>query len=447
MGLAEGSHEPLIRRILCMIAICTTCAFLFSAVIANFRLRIFSKKPSPLGVLILLAIFIQIVPGIVLVSFFDFPMSYGLHSLITDEVLYFTYWYTLGSLALLLFLLVVASYFVCLDVDLNSWVASKRMAYLLYFVSFLLIMVKIISVGDVPFVQAVMGSPDSAAEQKARILKGEVGAGGFLVGYLFAYFHYIALLYIYISRQQRLVGRLFYFTFLMFVAIYSIYDLQKYNFAFFAIFLGVIHSVYYGITLRKLLIFALCSLVLLVGAFFILHDASFDDVLVQVASRAFIGQMEGSYMIYQALSPNIERIYYGLPLSFFFGDFGITDPSADVVKIFFPTAGDAWVNSNTYVLAHAWSIFGFSAIFLMPLIVVLNVVVLAVLRDALKSYVGLLAVCTYFVVLLMLRINNDFSYFLYMKCILSYVVLLLFSLLLSVVVNGGLRRRSKFNPS
>ncbi len=182
-----------------------------------------------------------------------------------------------------------------------------------------------------------------------------------------------------------------------------------------------------GFEFKKIFPLLTVGLVLLVLSFIVLGQAGYSDVISSILNRAFIGQMEGSYMIYEALKPDINRAYYGLPLSFIFGSSAATDPAADVVRIFFPTAGDAWVNSNSYVLAHAWSIFGFFAVIIMPLIVTLNIIAFAILRDVFKKYIGVIAALIYFTLIMALKINNDFSFFLYLKSTISFLTLAVFS--------------------
>ncbi len=75
--------------------------FILTVFFTNHRLKIFSAKISPLSVALLLYIFIQVVPGVILVSVFDFPMSYGLHDAISDEIKTFTLNFTIASLIIL----------------------------------------------------------------------------------------------------------------------------------------------------------------------------------------------------------------------------------------------------------------------------------------------------------------------------------------------------------
>ncbi len=400
--------------------------FILTVFFTNHRLKIFSAKISPLSVALLLYIFIQVVPGVILVSVFDFPMSYGLHDAISDEIKTFTLNFTIASLIILFWLLYFTSFLVNLNIDFCKYNTSFTTALFLFLVSIFLMTVKLVSVSNIPLITALLGNPALAAYQKAEVLRGESGIGGFMIGYLFEYFHLITLAYLFLSKKERKVNLLFY-VFIIICAFYSFYNLEKIKFIYLFIYLIVLNTMVNGFEFKKIFPLLTVGLVLLVLSFIVLGQAGYGDVVSSILNRAIIGQMEGSYMIYEALKPDINRVYYGLPLSFIFGSNVVTDPAADVVRIFFPTAGDAWVNSNSYVLAHAWSIFGFFAVIIMPLMVTLNIIAFAILRDLFKKYIGVIAALIYFTLIMALKINNDFSFFLYLKSTISFLTLAVFS--------------------
>ena len=94
---------------------------LFFAIItlfANFRFRIFSFRPTVLGAIFLLALFVEIVPGTILVAFLNYPMSFGVDALITDEKKIETFRYTFLSISILLLMISLASYICRFDVDI-----------------------------------------------------------------------------------------------------------------------------------------------------------------------------------------------------------------------------------------------------------------------------------------------------------------------------------------
>ncbi|EFB3725655.1 O70 family O-antigen polymerase, partial [Escherichia coli] len=199
---------------------------------------------------------------------------------------------------------------------------------------------------------------------------------------------------------------------LLLITIYSIYDMQKSKFIvvlfiLFILYLKFSKKINYWLVtgIPVVSIFLLCSF------FILLHNIPMSEVFDSVFARLFIGQTEGSFMIYQALTPDISRIAYGMPLAGLFGISSV-DPAAEIITIFFPTAGDAWINSNSYFQAHAWSIFGDLSLILGPLFVALNIMGLFFLKELFSKVDKAYACCVYIVSILTLPIVNDFSYFL-----------------------------------
>lgn len=62
----------------------------------------------------------QIVPGTVLVAFFDYPMSFGVDTLITEESKLETFQYTFLSISILLLIISVASYICHFDIEIGK---------------------------------------------------------------------------------------------------------------------------------------------------------------------------------------------------------------------------------------------------------------------------------------------------------------------------------------
>ncbi|MBN6329335.1 O70 family O-antigen polymerase, partial [Escherichia coli] len=114
--------------------------FIIIVLISNKRLRIFSFKPTFLGAMFLLSLFIQIVPGTILVSFFDYPMSFGVDTTISNEVKIETFRYTFISISALLFIITAASVFLNFDVDLIKLETRYLRAKLLTFFSLVVIL-------------------------------------------------------------------------------------------------------------------------------------------------------------------------------------------------------------------------------------------------------------------------------------------------------------------
>lgn len=403
--------------------------FIIATLLANYRLKIFSFKPTVLGAIFLLAIFIQIVPGTILVSLYNYPMSFGVEQSISEEGKINTLNYTFISISILFFITVFFSYIRSLDVNFEALETNHSRARMLTLFSFIVIVVKIASVGNIPLIMAMKGDFSGAALAKAQILKNEVGFGGLFIGYVFVYFPYVSLVYSYCHKKRYAYGDFLFKINLLLITIYSVYDMQKSKlvvvfFILFVLYLRFSKKINYSIVI----IMPIVSLLLLSAFFILLHNTPVSDVLDSVLARLFIGQTEGSFMIYQALTPDIERLAYGMPLASFFGVHAV-DPAAEIITIFFPTAGDAWVNSNSYFQAHAWSIFGDVSLVIGPLVVALNIFGLCIIKEIFSKIDRAYASCVYIVIILTLPIVNDFSYFLFFKSWFCIIVLMTFYVL------------------
>lgn len=386
----------------------------------------------------------MIIPGTVLVSFLDFPIVMNVQNVLADSTFDITFRYTFISISLILLFISFLSFFFELDVRLSSVRISYKVSILLLLASILVVSIKIISIGNIPLFLALVGDSEGAALIKAKILRSEVGAGGLFIGYIFAYFPLCSLVYSYLAKKIEPKRYTFIFNLnLILVTFYSLYDLQKSKLVFVFFILFILYLKYTKkINFFYILLAPVLSLVILLFAFMLLHDTPIGDVLSAVAARLFIGQTEGAYMIYDVLQPNLERITYGMPLAGSFG-FAAIDPAAEIITIFFPTAGDAWVNSNTYIQAHAWSIFGLLSLFIAPFVVVINILGLYFLRAVFSKFAGGFSHSVYIVSILTLPINNDFSYFLFFKSWLCFLILMFFYIIIKFTFDFFFYRAKK----
>lgn len=394
-------------------------------------------SPSPLGLFLLVAIFIQILPGLNLVTFLSAPLVYNVQNFISEETLLNTYTLIMCSLCFLMIFLYILHSVLKIDFDIQNIQISSFQCKALTFLSFIIIAAKLKSVGDIPILYALAGDTSKAAEIKGNILLGNAGAGGLAIGYLFLYIPLLSFLYSFIYKTKNNKSILFSVNLVMTV-IYLTYDFQKGGLI--ALFLLVLLiMVRFGKAKQALLIPAIAVLCL-ITIYLILNSNNSSELdtmqlvniaLEQMLSRIFIGQIEGAYMMFATIKPSFAGYaFYGFPLAGTFG-FSSPDPSAEVVRIFFPTASDAWVNTNSYNLAHAWSIFGLSAVIISPLMFVLNIALLDALRRIFSRYIGGVSQVLFIVVIIKLPFNNNFTDFLYFKPAIGYIIVSLALLLVS----------------
>ncbi len=149
------------------------------------------------------------------------------------------------------------------------------------------------------------------------------------------------------------------------------------------------------------------------------------NILKDVFQRVFLGQPEGMFFIRQYIEPSFDYTWLGIPLANTFNLIQ-ADPAAEVVKILFPSAGDSWLNSNTYYIAHAWSIFGNSAIFFGPLFVLLNIVSLLLIGQYFIDKKAAIFYPIVFWFIVKMPLANIFTEFLWFKVLLDALINLLF---------------------
>lgn len=406
--------------------------FIISLILLNSRVRIFSASPSALGWLIIVGFLIPLIPGFWLVSIANVPMSYGLSNAMDSDTLRFTYWFSVMGMSVTFLLLYLSSFIIDYNYKLGNFKFRRSIAYALAVCSIAIGLTKILSVGDIPVIMALSGNRSGAALQKALILQGR-GLGGVGIGYWVQYSYYITLVYLIMARRQGKIGRLFICGYIGFACVYAVYDLQKYNFIFMWILMFAVYSEFKKIKFVRLIKYGGGMVIILIFAFSLLPNDGSKEILQSIATRTFIGQTEGSYMIYGALKPDIGRALRGAPA--ILGDVGdgVVDPAAQVVRIYFPTADDSWVNANSFVLADAWASFGAWAIIIAPFLIVFNVVIVYLLGRFTRRYLGAIAPCVAFVLIITLRVNNSFSYFLYAKALMAFASLGVFGVIVMMI--------------
>jgi hypothetical protein len=184
--------------------------------------------------------------------------------------------------------------------------------------------------------------------------------------------------------------------------------------------------------LKSIFSYFIVGLTSLFVSFYLLYDLDIALIFDKILSRMFVGQGAGLYMMIDALQPSIDRLMYGAPLTSLF-NVNIIDPAREIVQIFFPTAGDGWLNSNTYIFGDAWSAMGYFALIVMPLFVVLNLILLIILRSVFSRFSSGYSNVVYIYCLMTMPINNSFSTFLFFKPAQTYIILMNFYVLISLM--------------
>lgn len=387
--------------------------------------------PSIIGAKLFISTFIQIIPAIILVYYFELPLRVDSDPYISPNNIKNTFTYSLYCLIIFFALIIIISNLFKISPEIRQPKKFERSLFItIYISSIIIILSKILSSGVPPIYYALIGEHTEAALKKALILKSEIGFGGFAIGYVFQYFPYIAFIYIYATTINKNISKIYSYLYITLLIIFCIYDMQKYKLIYFLIFYFLTSLYYDKFNLKNFLLIISASFLISIYSFTLLHNLGYKEAAESALIRIFIGQMEGFYYILEAITPDINRITNGFPLIALFNFETATDPSADVVRIFFPTADESWINSNTFILANAWSIFGEISVLLTPIILSINILIYIIFRTIYYKIIGEFSNYIYLTLVFNLPINNDFSFFLYLKTIIAFNALAIFTVIL-----------------
>lgn len=391
--------------------------------------RFFGVNAHPLSLLLIIQVFILTVVGTISLGIFEMPMSYDMDLYISnstrDEVVFLTF----ASLSVLFLGLAALSALKIIRtfeyiVDDSDIALLKKLTY----VSAVILALKLISVAEIPFLLALKGQVQAAADAKVRILTNQTGITTFGLNYIvrsFTSYIFIASAFMYaFARSNQAARNLFLFNMVL-VLINALYDIQKQ-----AIVLLALLAFWIFYTRKGEILFLVKGLFLAVGLssfmFVMTLGSTLDlNILKDVFQRVFLGQPEGMFFIRQYIEPSFDYTWLGIPLANTFNLIQ-ADPAAEVVKILFPGAGDSWLNSNTYYIAHAWSIFGNSAIFFGPLFVLLNIVSLLLIGQYFIDKKAAIFYPIVFWFIVKMPLANIFTEFLWFKVLLDALINLLF---------------------
>lgn len=392
-------------------------------------LRILGANAHPLTFVVFTQVLILTVIGTISLSFFELPMSYGADQFISLDTKEQVFLLVFSSLSFLFFglsitvksrLLTPLYYDFCGD-DANL---IKKLTY----VSLFLFILKVSSLSEIPLLYMLKGDVQAAAEAKMRILTNQDGITIFGINYIlrsFTPYVYLASLLMYVfDRHNSYVRNVFFMNILIALA-NSLYDMQKQGVVFLVIstfWAFYIHKGKASLLIKGAIAAAILSAMMFV---FTLGNELNLTLIKNVAHRVFLAQSEGMYFIREFIEPSYDYLWLGLPLS---GHLGVEqiDPAAQVVKILFPSGGDAWVNSNTYFIAHAWTIFGNWAVVIAPIFVLANISCILFIGQILikKRPAIFYPVILWFMI--KLPLVNIFTEFLWFKVVLDAYINLTF---------------------
>lgn len=404
-------------------------------------------QPHPLAFPIGMQLLLVAIPGALAVGLFHVPLTYDLHEEISASVMQYGVVSTMASIGVLLLMLALV-FRTRILVPLRYQPSDDFMGPLRWLtaISAVVLVVKLMAVSQIPLVLAIKGDVQGAAEAKVRILTNQEGVTAFGLNYIFRSYtsiiYLIALMGVAYDSGNKEKRKLLLWNLPLMVA-NAVYDVQKYTLVLLILLTFWVYYTRSG-KARYILQGALVGVVLSILMFVVTLGYDFDTELLQSTFyRLFVGQMEGMFFIYEFLKPNADYGWLGMPLAGMF-QLPQIDPAADVVQILFPTAGDTWLNANTYYLAHAWTIFGAASIIVAPLFVVLNLVLMLRIAQPLVRAEPAIYLPVVLWQLARLPLVNIFTEFMYFKVALDFILNLGF---VWIIVSCVRSRTQQLEPS
>ncbi|WP_163929964.1 hypothetical protein [Paraferrimonas sp. SM1919] len=409
--------------------------FLLNAIYALITRRNFlGYKSSPISFPFLFSSFLML-PGVYLISFADYP-SWRIDSIGHNLKLVVGIWYVI-SLFLFFFVIsflqlllnnreVYKSYEVKVDVSDSM----LRFFYLVFTISVIGVILKYYLMGNVPLLMLLAGDLKGAALARAEY---QLNPSSYKLPFLSDIFTFLSgyqFLYLWLLRIRSnykipnvLLALSFFIVILSFTA-----DIQKGPIVVFSLFCAYLSYSYTG---RKSLFIklSLSSLMLIFLMYYLVYG-KLDLIVIanQIIDRAFLGQPQGLYHIINSITPDSKYIFSGMPFSSRFGlDVFYADQEI-VSKIYPKYLQSHIVNSNSYFLAEAWSMFGGWGLLLSPIIVAIVVSMYMYVLDKAVKFNAIVFLPYLFYMLYNLPFHTSFSYFLYSRhfiqsAILSFITL------------------------
>lgn len=425
-------------------------------IIIFFAFLLFTSKYTwPLGGLnahpvyfvFITQVLVLTLPGVLILTFFDSCAGSITCEIVSADVkkqVMLDYFIVLNSMLLA----IMFSYIIVRGRSDFKPVSCGNRNFLFYSlcVTILIIIIKILSVKQVPLFMALFGDKEGAEVQKAAILRGEDGFSfpvlNFMIKYFPLYFYYTVLI-AYLKKQCSLIFLLLSFAL---VSLAMLYDLQKAPVVIMLIGSFWLYWASFGKT--KIIFFGgVLSLILIGFLFYISYDFGGDsDYFINaVINRTFIAQNDGMYWVYQFYDflpgKDIYK-YWGIPLAQTFG-LPQSDPLSDIIMVVFPNANDSWVNTTTFLLGEAKAIFGDYSAFIASIIVFINVAIVCIISSLLMNYLKEVFYPAIFVMMQTLPLANNITDLLYGRFLFGYLIFMIFPMAIYFISQG--KKSSKEN--
>ncbi|MEL0609337.1 hypothetical protein [Vibrio echinoideorum] len=400
--------------IVCLV-VCLSFFGIVNLAFRKLKLNLVGKGAHPIGLFIILQIFIFSFPGVIAVSFLSYD-SFRYEVIEDIKKFEIGIWYLYSIIVILFFLFLFIYFFKVKSFKPKLGIIDKHFDYVLLskvmvLLALAFLILKIYFQGETPLLLLFKGQPVEAYLLRVEMQRN---SSSIRVPYIDTFiellFVYQFLFVVYLSfigvRLKFLLKGISFF-----IALYALtYDLQK---APFAILLLVVSFMALSIRgnfsqfLRLLFLVAIT----LFGFYFFIMDMDTTIILERILERAFLAQNQGFYHIINSIEPNEKYLFHGF---YMINKFGVYPERADVdiIPLIYGSNTDI-VNSNSYFLGQAWSMFGYWGLVFSPIIVSISVFAYIKLFDVLIASFPVVFIPYAFYILPSMQLNQSLSYFLW----------------------------------
>lgn len=387
----------------------------------------FRVKHHPFELLILIQVCVFSLPGVILISFFHLK-SWRYERI--DQSLLFEIgcWY-IYSLVVFIFIVFILSHM--FPIKNYRRYAHREIKYsyyrkglwgLLFFIVFIVI-AKFILLPKPPALYFIIGDPVQGYLTRIDM---QNNPGKYYLPYVKQFIELIVMVqgylgfYVYLNSEKKR-SLFIYMVLSTLICIWeSFYGGQKAPILLYFIGLVFMYSSKNKINSRVILLSFLLP-VFSLYIFTIVTELDLDEAFMSMINRVFLGQNQGFYNIIALITPSEKYHFEAMPL---IGRFGL-DPSradVDILPMIYGNRVDL-VNSNSYYLGQAWSMYGYWGLLLSPFIVGLTIFSTIKVLDYIIPLSPIVIPFTFYMIF-DLRINQSFTYFLFGKVIILNIIFL-----------------------
>ncbi|EMZ5447968.1 oligosaccharide repeat unit polymerase [Providencia stuartii] len=426
------------------VSIAILASILYYLIIKKLSNRYILKKGRikyhPLELTLLYNISFLSMPGVILISFFNFD-SWRYKGIDYSLLFEIGLWYFFSVFIIttiiysLLFIFPLKNYIKYTHLEIN-YSEFKKGLWGLLLLSIFVVIFKYLILPKPPAMYFLTG--DIAQGYITRI-DMQNNPSKYYLPYIKQFVELLIMLqgylgfYIYINTPKKKIITVYFLLSFLLCLWESFYTGQKAPMFLYIAGLVFIYLSKYTVNLKVII-----SIILIPTGVFLLYtnimELGDSDSLSSIVDRLFLGQNQGFYNIIAHIVPSDKYLFEGMP---FINKFDIEPSRADIdiLPWIYGNRTDL-VNSNSYFLGQAWSMYGYLGLFIAPFLVAISIYLFIKTIDYITPLNPIVITPFLFYTVYDLRINQSFTYFIFAKTIILNLIFLLLILLIFRLFNA-----------